>query len=399
MNRRADRARPTPRWVTTAVVAAVLLGSTAAAASGAGGAAAAAPSPPTTVPAVGSRTSPGAVVRADPIAAPSGARAWRIEYHSRDLAGADRRVTGIVVAPAGRAPARGRPIVAWAHGTTGLADACAPSRAPDPSAAIPYLDELLAAGYVVAATDYAGLGSAGVHPYLVGESEGRSVLDAARAARALPVGAGRRVVVLGHSQGGHAALFAGEIARQYAPELAVRGVAAGAPVADVGAFLDFVVDSPGRGGFWPMAVAGARAAYPELATLPLLTPGADARSAVVESGCASEILATFAADDGASLRGPGSDAASWRQRLAESTAGRRAAGAPVLVWQGDADDLTPEPLAAAYVSRACAQGSTVDYRVYPGANHASVLGAARADVLAFLATRFAGRPAADGCRR
>jgi len=375
------------------VAVVLLLGGTAAASS----ASADARTPVVPATRAAAPAAPGTVISAEPMAAPAGSEAWRIVYHSRNLTGDDIAVSGFVVAPSGPAPKRGRPVVAWAHGTTGLADACAPSRAPDAVARDPSADDLLAAGYVVAATDYAGLGTPGVHPYLVGESEGRAVLDAVRAARTLPVGAGRRVAVLGHSQGGHAALFAGEIAKQYAPELSVRGVAAGAPVADVGAFLDATVDTPGRAGFLPMVVAGYRAAYPELGALGLLTAAAQARSDVALSACAADVLAAFADDDRATLRGPPSGATVWTQRLEESTAGRRPAGAPVLVWQGAADDLTPEPLAAAYVTRACAQGSAVDYRVYPGANHGSVLGAARNDVLAFLAARFAREPVADNC--
>jgi acetyl esterase/lipase len=375
----------------TMVVAAVLLGGTAAAAPAAGAA------PAATVHAAPTPPAPGTVIRSEPMAAPAGANAWRVLYHSRNLAGDDIAVSGFVVAPDGPAPKRGRPVVAWAHGTTGLADACAPSVAPDPVAGVPFVDDLLAAGYVVAATDYEGLGTPGVHPYLVGESEGRSVLDAVRAARTLPVGAGRRVAVLGHSQGGHAALFAGEIAQQYAPELSVRAVAAGAPVADVGAFLDFVVDSPGRAGFVPMAVAGSRAAYPELGAVSVLSADAQARSEVAVSECGAAALAAFADGDGSTLLGPDRRAPAWLRRLQENTAGRRPSAAPVLVWQGGADDLTPEPLAAAYVTRACAHGTPVGYRIYPDANHGTVFGAARADVLAFLGARFARAGVADDC--
>ena len=86
-------------------------------------------------------------------------------------------------------------VVTWAAGRAGLADLCAPSKQPDiasgtsgagigyPRALIPMLQTFLDAGYVVAATDYEGLGTPGLHPLLVGESEGRGVLDAARAAR------------------------------------------------------------------------------------------------------------------------------------------------------------------------------------------------------------------------
>jgi dipeptidyl aminopeptidase/acylaminoacyl peptidase len=121
-------------------------------------------------------------------------------------------------------------VASWAHGTSGLADTCAPSKDPGVVSGTPYLRELLDAGFAVVATDYEGLGTPGLHPYLVGESEGRSVLDAARAAAALPdAGASSNVIVYGHSQGGHAVLFAGELAPSYAPDLNLLGVAAGAP--------------------------------------------------------------------------------------------------------------------------------------------------------------------------
>ena len=177
--------------------------------------------PPSPLPAA----APGTLIRAEPIGAPAGARAWRILYHSRALDGRDVAESGLVVAPTGPAPAGGRPVMSWAHGTSGLADTCAPSRAADAASAVPYVADLLARGYVVAAADYEGLGTPGPHPYLVGPSEGRSVLDAARAARHVDgAGAGRTVVVAGHSQGGQAAVFAGELARRYAPDLDVRGV-------------------------------------------------------------------------------------------------------------------------------------------------------------------------------
>src|SRR5271170_2262080 len=82
---------------------------------------------------------------------------------------------------------------------------------------------MLDRGYVVAATDYPGLGTPEVHPYLVGESEAHAVLDSVRAARAIPeAAAGARFAAWGHSQGGQAALFTGIEASRYAPELAAR---------------------------------------------------------------------------------------------------------------------------------------------------------------------------------
>jgi pimeloyl-ACP methyl ester carboxylesterase len=89
---------------------------------------------------------------------------------------------------------------------------------------------MLARGYVVVATDYPGLGTPGIHPYLIGKSEGRAVLDSVRAARDLPdAAASNRFAVWGHSQGGHASLYTGELAASYAPDLKLVGVAAAAP--------------------------------------------------------------------------------------------------------------------------------------------------------------------------
>ncbi len=98
---------------------------------------------------------------------------------------------------------------------------------------------MLAKGYIVVATDYPGLGTPGIHPYLIGISEGRAVLDSVRAARALPrSGASDRFVLWGHSQGGHAVLYAGEMAKAYAPELKLFGVAAAAPATYLAELFD-----------------------------------------------------------------------------------------------------------------------------------------------------------------
>src|SRR5579871_3361121 len=136
---------------------------------------------------------------------PFGAVAYRILYRSRGLANEPIAVSGIAIVPSGPAPAGGRNVVAWAHPTTGVARRCAPSLSPFGIEWIPQLERLVAQGYIVTATDYPGLGTPGPHPYLVGVSEGRAVLDSARAVRALPDGhASNRVALWGHSQGGQA---------------------------------------------------------------------------------------------------------------------------------------------------------------------------------------------------
>ena len=342
---------------------------------------------------------PGALIWAETIAAPLGARAWRVLSHTKSIARQDAALSGVVVTPDGPAPKRGRPIVSWAHGTTGLADLCAPSKASDAAFRIPFVNELLAAGYVVAATDYQGLGTPGVHPYLVGESEGRAVLDTARVARKLAAGAGKRVLIAGHSQGGHAALFASEIASRYAPELEVVGTAAGAPVTDVRQFLDLAALSPSSAGFLVMGAQGYSAAYPELARAPLFTESAASRASIAVNRCAAEVILTFAGDAPGSLfTSDPNQVAMWREKLYENAPGNRRSAAPILVWQGNTDVLTPSTLVFPYVQKACAKKSIVEYREYQGADHGSVMIAAKDDVLSFFAARLAGDPPQSSCR-
>jgi acetyl esterase/lipase len=107
------------------------------------------------------------------------------------------------------------------------------------------LSDMLARGYVVVATDYPGLGTPGIHPYLIGVSEGRAVLDSVRAARDLPdAGASNRFAVWGHSQGGHASLYTGELAASYAPDLKLVGVAGAAPATYLAELFDADKSSP-----------------------------------------------------------------------------------------------------------------------------------------------------------
>jgi hypothetical protein len=115
-----------------------------------------------------------------------GIRVWRVLYTSTDEDGRPIAVSGVMAAPTGAPPAGGWPIVAWAHGTVGVASRCANSTQDDGGVQrIPDFVALVTAGNVLVATDYPGIGTPGMHPYLVGQSEGRSVLDSVRAGRNL----------------------------------------------------------------------------------------------------------------------------------------------------------------------------------------------------------------------
>ena len=148
-------------------------------------------------------------------------------------------MSGSLTLPKRKAPKGGWPVISYAHGTTGSADACAPSRGYDTrgivSYAYPLLRRWLKAGYAVVRTDYDGLGTPGVHTYVVGRSEGRAVLDVVRAAQRLGAGptAASPVGFYGYSQGGGGAAQAAQLAASYAPELQVKGTAAGGIPADM----------------------------------------------------------------------------------------------------------------------------------------------------------------------
>src|SRR5262245_31718378 len=174
---------------------------------------------------------PGSIIRVWPLESggPGNSDAFGFLYRSTGIKGEPVPVSGAIYIPSGSAPAGGRHIIAWAHPTSGVAPDCAPSLYPDRAGLIWNLSDMLKEGYVVVATDYPGLGTNGVHPYLIGESAGRAVLDSVRAACNLAKNTSNRFAVWGHSEGGHAALFTGELATRYAPDLALVGVAAAAP--------------------------------------------------------------------------------------------------------------------------------------------------------------------------
>src|SRR3954447_13023902 len=179
-----------------------------------------------------------------------------VKYRSVGVDGKAITVSGIVSLPKGKAPKKGWPVITYDHGTTGIADQCAPSRDAinNPahtynSYAYPLLNRWLKAGYVVVRTDYQGLGTAGIHEYLVGVAEGRSTLDIVRAARKLDKHVSNRFAIAGHSQGGHAALWGAKLAPSWTPDLKLGGTVAFAPASHIADQVGFIraATSPGGG--------------------------------------------------------------------------------------------------------------------------------------------------------
>jgi len=358
------------------------------------------------------RASPGTIIRAEKVVGvpggPTGTTLWRILYHSRSIYGADIAESGYAVAPDGPAPPGGRPLLSWAHGTVGYAGICALSVFSTHGGGVyfvPGLADFIRAGFVVAAADYEGLGTPGLHPYLVGESEGRAVLDAARAARRLPgVVTSSTVIVYGHSEGGHAALFAGEIARRYAPDLHIAGVVAAAPVTGLPTLLT-VATSPGGQRILDITMPAAYTwvrTYRDLPSAALLTPtGARVAASVVPAGCQGAVETAIADQHltPAEIFVPHATTNPVVMAHARlNDPGRRATEAPMLVVQGTADITVPVAFTDAYVTtKACPIGDRIDYEHVAGATHTTVLFAGIATIDEWMAARLRGAPAPSTC--
>jgi predicted esterase len=340
----------------------------------------------------------GDLIRYQPIeTGDDGVERYRVMYLSESVPGEPIAVTGTVAVPTAPAPGGGRDVLTIAHGTTGVADECAPSKADDGGDRLAPL--LAESGYVVANTDYEGLGTPGRHPYLVGVSEGRGVLDAARAAAQVPgAEVSGRVAIAGYSQGGHGALWAGQLAEEWTPELDVVGTFAGAPPSETGTIFTVARSLP-LGGFLYMIIAGYEAAYPDEADPALmLTPaGLDALGAVDE-GCTGEVMRAVGAQAAADLIRPETGTIEpWATLADENDPGQVKTSSPVLIIHSLQDDIVPAAFSAAIFDRLCEQGQDVERRTYDDGTHVDAAGPAFVDGLAWIAERFAGDPTTPNC--
>ena len=241
----------------------------------------------------------------------------------------------------------------------------------------------LALGDVIVATDYAGLGTPGLPETGVGVSEGRNILDIALATRGIPtLRVSNATIVAGDSMGGHAALFAGQLAPSYAPSLDVAGVLAAAPAAMPRELLA-TLPSSSYLGYALEAAVGYATAY-GLDVREILTPAAISGLGVIRTSCADAVLAAFrsrGASDAFS-REPTSIPA-WREAIRANTPGATRIDAPVLVVQGADDPIVPVATTDRLVERLRAAGDRVEYRVLPGVGH-DPLAAAPVEIVSWL---------------
>ncbi len=314
---------------------------------------------------------------------PDGARGWNVVYVTEAATGALTYVSGEVYAPVAPSPAE-RPLAIWNHGTAGSQDSCAPSRNPlaergaqpggplttDADSRVPALMSLLARGYVVAMSDYQGLGTSGATEYLNGPTQAMASLDAARAARTLVEGTGASVVMYGFSQGGQTSLWAAHLAPDYAPDLRLLGVAAIAPAARHLDLSLYDLDIPQNAGYFISRMAGLAVGHPDLRLRDVLTPvGLELLDAQTWD-CFAIFDAAGALDEPYARPAALEPGEPWRVRLEQNDAFLPIpATIPILVDQGDRDVDVPVHLTRALVADLCAAGSLVEYRQHADVNH------------------------------
>jgi pimeloyl-ACP methyl ester carboxylesterase len=329
----------------------------------------------------------------------------RIRHISTDPSGNTIVVSGAVLTPRPDIlqshPENASRTVAWAHGTMGLADQCAPSQTdhldlPDFDDYSATVASYLSQGWTVTATDYPGLGTPGLHPYLVGNSEGRSIIDSVRAARKLNPALSDKWVVSGHSQGGQAAIFAGELADSYGSGLHLRGTVALAPGSNLDLITQGLAGTPLQG-YLVMAIYGLSAVDPTVHPDEILAQPALDRASALETGCFGEIQAAFAELTADELLVGGHLSDALIAKFAESNPGLVAGSAPVLIVQGLNDDTIPADLTQYFYSQLCAFEQPVKLTEYPDVGHVDVLAASQSDVIGYIAARFRREPAPSTC--
>ncbi|MFI5497970.1 lipase family protein [Nocardia asteroides] len=329
---------------------------------------------------------------------PGAATGFRVVYRTTGQNGEPQVSGASVFVPAGMPPAGGRPVVSWAHGTSGMTEGCAPNLTggiADTFDETPHLTAYLDQGYAVAATDYIGLGGPGTYEYLAWRAAGHAVLDAVRAAGAVDPALSRSFVAAGHSIGGQAALAAAHLWSGYAAELDLRGTLAYAPTSNVVEAITALGRPgtpvvPGLDGLHArlvMILAGLDHARPDVHVTEYLSSHGRDMLAVARAGerclgALEESVAGRAVGD--LFTRPLADqplAGALSDYLSVPTTDHRR---PILLLQGEADTVQPAPTSVLLQQQLAQSGAVSRLALYPGADHFSLLVASAGDGREFL---------------
>jgi alpha-beta hydrolase superfamily lysophospholipase len=351
------------------------------------------------------KAKPGDLIRVAPLDVDlAGGQAFRMLYVTQRPWGDLAVSGGMMFIPDSPANDGDRPVVAWAHGTVGQGDACAPSRSTNPLGDTSgWLEQMMSAGWVVAATDYAGLGTEGPNLYLVAEAEVRDVVNAVRAAQSFELTqAGSRYVVWGHSQGGHSSLWSGHLAPTLAPELDLLGVAAAAPAAQLVDIVEAQWDSAVGWVIGPEVVRAWPNVYSDLNPDDVLTE----RGIRMTQSLADECVVQAAIDaqvieargDQYFSANPMTNS-SWKQAAENQTPPPMPAAIPVYIAQSVSDSVVLGWPNGHLEQQWCAAGSIVQTTWLFDVAHQNTAMVAGPDVVRWIANRFADRNPSKTCEQ
>ena len=332
----------------------------------------------------------------------TGAQAWKVRYASRDANDAPTESSGLIIAPEGGG--ENRPILIWCHGTTGLGDAASPSAQPDPARelityftpqstqqidyGVPGLQGFIDDGWVVAATDYQGLGTPGMHQYLLNRTNARDAVNSAHAAREMNLGAGTTLGCAGWSQGGGAAAAVAELDESDYRDLKLirtvtmsPGVSKIAINSNLGPMPALTDNKLAPASYIVMMLAGIQSANPtKLQLQEVFTPlGIDILEQAWENQPTHHLNATVGRLfrlKGPILNSPLQNFDEWKALIEAGSAANRKPVAPVLVCMDtfDGGTVVPVPWQTAYVDAVKSFGGTVEVRQYPEADHFALPG-------------------------
>jgi hypothetical protein len=336
---------------------------------------------------------PGELIRSEPIDQynlPYELSALRILYHSRTANREDVPVSAVVLVPDGKPPARGWPVIAWAHEFRGAARQCAPSLMKNLGAG-PILAMYANLGYAVVATDYSGLGADSGKPVLDMQSNALDVMYSVLAARAAVKEIGPKWIAFGLFEGGMAAVAVSESEVRdpnYLGSVATSGVADAQE-----AYQRFAQGSSHR--MLLVLASTVKALYPEFQVSDMLKDTALPAYRRVAETCGGETEPEFTKD----MLQPGWENNRFvKEFFSRNTPGPKPAHGPLLVISGEADPAAPAEMTGETVARMCNHGSRILFLKYPDLDASGVMGASVADQISWIKARFAGYVAPGNCR-
>ena len=386
----------------------------------------------------------GQVIKKESIATSiKGAQAWRIAYISSDQAGRKTISTGLLVAPLGKAPKAGRPIVAWSHGTTGTAQNCGPSQLSNPAQSLneyfliggnsgtdyglPAVQKLIQNGYIVVATDYQGQGGGGRHQYMISGTQAHDAINSIRAAGNIKeLGANKKALIYGWSQGAGSVLAAASSPDYISQKgtafdgIDLLGFVAMAPP-DVAATIATRPNDPVAADkfiagllqsfsanvmdfahasmtFWAIPNGFSNTKLDDLFTV----DGAKAVNEIYTGKCIHTAVDTLNYNFGESykslLKPQAQNTLAWAQAIYDSGVPKVKPVAPVIIYWGTKDTAVPPVMGELYRQQMCQLGANVTRIQLAGEQtHYTTPPVAEPLYVPWIEDRFAGKPIQNGC--